>query len=380
MTWSLSAEERVSTAARVLRQNLGIRPGENVVIESWSHAVPWADAFVVAARKAGAHPLVLYESEPAFWDSIRGPSARTMGVLGRHELAVLETANAWVYLPGPFSGDPTTELSRQGVQVLDQWDDQWFRSAQRSGVRACRFELASTSEAEAAWFHVDLDAWRQELTRGATIDPPSLQRAARPIARLLARGRRITLSHPNGTRLDLGLRRVPPTVVDGRSTEASVRAGRIMTPIPAGEIVVALDERYAEGVFRSNRISRHYNGAFNGVRWSFHGGRLVDFEVTENAPIFEEKYRKGGPSRDRPALLSIGLNPELRDAPYYEDYQRGVVTLYVGRNADFGGRTRSPYRDFALLEGADVSVDGRKVVEGGALVPRGHRKVEERPS
>jgi leucyl aminopeptidase (aminopeptidase T) len=362
------AAEKARIAAGVLRRSLGVRPGENVVVETWTEALPWADAFVLETRRIGAHPLVIYESEPAFWDSVRRGVPRAMNSVGAHELAAVETTDAWVYMPGPNDRARLHDAPAPVRRVLDRWDEQWFRAARERGLRACRLEFTSTDEAAARFYGIDLQEWRRELIEGSRIDPKTFHREARNLVRRLRSGRRLSIQHPSGTRLDLGLQDRPVTVQDGRIDAADLQAGRTMAVLPGGAAFVALDERVAEGIYLSNRPSTHNRGTFRGARWTFHDGRLVEYEIGEGAEVFDSAHREAGRERDRPALLEIGLNPKIRNAPIWEDYQRGVVTVYVGRNDDFGGRTRGSYRDFALLEGADVSVDGHEIVRGGELV------------
>ena len=44
------------------------------------------------------------------------------------------------------------------------------------------------------------------------------------------------------------------------------------------------------------------------------------------------------------------------------------MTLCIGRNNEFGGRSSVGYREFALAEGADLLVDGQPRIHEGSLV------------
>ncbi len=81
--------------------------------------------------------------------------------------------------------------------------------------------------------------------------------------------------------------------------------------------------------------------------------------------MFADAFRSGGPGHDRPALLSIGLNPRIHLAPLQEDQGRGIISLFLGGNDEYGGRNRNQFHDCALLGGADVTVDGRAIVGSG---------------
>jgi leucyl aminopeptidase (aminopeptidase T) len=362
---SLGAAEMSALAARVLRRSLHVRASENVTIETWNRSLPWTDAFVVETRRLGARPLVLYESDSALWETAQGRLARGLGTLGNHELALLDASDAWVYLPGPSEWNRGRAGSAAVRRIIDQWDEQWFRAARRGGLRACRVEVAGVDQESGMAQGVDPAVFRRELVEGSNVDPETIRRAARGVARRLGRARRLTISHPNGTRLELGLRQRRVVVEDGTVSEEDLRAGRNMAVLPDGKLAVSLDEHVAEGVFCSNRPSRHFRGTFEDARWTFHSGHLVQHETGRGGEVFEETYQAAGRERDRPALLSIGLNPKIHDAPFYEEIGRGVVCFYIGCNNDFGGRTGGPYRDYALIEGAEVALDGRVVLHNG---------------
>ncbi len=363
-----SAEEVRALAAQILRQSLHLKARESVTIECWPHALGWADALVEEARRIGARPLVLYESESAFWDLLHHGAVQREGSLGRSERGAIEGSDAWVYLPGP-AGRPKgpAELAKFN-RILDEWDDAWFGLSQPNGIRACRVELAGATDATAAFYGVDLRTWRTELLDGSRIAPTAFRSIARPLVRRLERGRRLLITHPNGTHLELGLKNRAPTVQDGEVSPLDLQAGRMMTVLPSGVVIVALDERVGHGTLRSNRPSTHYRGTFEEAHWRFDSGRLVEHSAVRAPEVFESAFAEAGRERDRPALFSIGLNPKMHMAPLFEDYQAGVVTVYVGRNADYGGRSRGEYRDYALLEGADVTIDDRPVVRGGRIL------------
>jgi hypothetical protein len=51
-----------------------------------------------------------------------------------------------------------------------------------------------------------------------------------------------------------------------------------------------------------------------------------------------------------------------------EDQERGAVLLRLGGNRLSGGKNASPFSTWTAITGADVSIDGRPVVQSGALV------------
>jgi hypothetical protein len=137
---------------------------------------------------------------------------------------------------------------------------------------------------------------------------------------------------------------------------------------PSGVFSVGLDEGRAEGRFVGNRPSRHGRGTIDGFDWKFAGGELRAWTVRKGKSTFERRFDMAGNEKTLPAFLSIGLNPYIADAPYTEDQERGVVTLNIGFNDDFGGKTRGTFREYALLRGASVWIDDRQLLRAGRLL------------
>ena len=354
-------------ASGVLKRALRLHRGQSVLIETWTETLPAAEALFAEARRLGIRPMILYMPEGAFFESQRTASPSDANAIARPELTAIASCDAYVVLPGPDDFKRQETLPPANRQAIERRALVWNRALRLHSIPSVWLLAASASPFAARQYRVSLRAWEREALASSTVDPRRLRAEAAPFARALAHGRRVTITHPNGTHLALGLAGRRPVVDDGVVDAQDLADGRIWTVIPSGILWVPLDERVAEGQFLSNRPSRHRRGVIGDVRWTFRKGRLRSYRIGEGRSLFESLYRRAGAERDRVALLDIGLNPEIRSFPLAEDQARGVVTLYIGRNDDFGGRTRGTFREFAILAGADVSVDGRPILR------RGHR-------
>ena len=352
-------------ASSILTRSLRLRRGKSVIIETWPDNVPFAETVVVQARRLGIRPMVLYEGEAAFFETQRVAGVADAAAISTPELAALATTDAYLYLPGPADLLRWAQLPEARRSAIDRWMTTWNRTARDRAVRACYAYFGTPSERSAHEFGVDLDDWRRQTRAASSVDPAQFRRSARRIVQRLRSGRRVRITHPNGTELDLALAGRAPFVEDGSVDDDDLRRGHNWTVLPGGFVVVALDEKVADGKFVANRASAHYRGLNPGMRWTFRGGRLASYESDDPSGVFLASYRAAGRERDRPAILSVGLNPHLHRVPMQDDQVRGMVTLFIGSNDDVGGRTRGPYRDYALLEGADVQVDGHPIVTAG---------------
>ncbi|HEV8049376.1 MAG TPA: hypothetical protein VGP88_02155, partial [Thermoplasmata archaeon] len=373
MATTPDGDERLrSSARRILRDNLRVRPRERVTVEAWTESLPYANAFVLESLRLGARPLLLYQDEPTYWAAATEVSAKSLAALGDHRRAALERTDAFVTFFGPSDRERFHALPTAIRFRLGEYQDALYDAAARAGARAVQMAIGRVSPASARMYGVDAIAWRDELIDGTLLDPKLLSRRAAVVARRLATGRELTITHANGTDLRLRLRGRKPFVSDGTVRQPTSAGNWSLVTLPAGVVTVAVDERTAEGPFRANvRSSGGLSdtvGEFSGGAWTFEGGRLRQFEYAEGLEAFTQSYGRAKDGPDRPASVSIGLNERLDTAPLLEDQGLGTITMHLGRNDHVGGATRSGWWAWLFLRGGQLAVDGKPLVRDGKLV------------
>jgi leucyl aminopeptidase (aminopeptidase T) len=364
-----SFREADRLARQVLTVRLHLKPGENVTIETYPSALPWALGFVREARRLGARPLLHYEDERSYWAAVEEGRFDAIGQPGDHEWAALAKTDVYIYFWGPEDAARLETLPEATFGKLVAFNSKWYEVAQRAGVRGVRMGIARVTVPNARHWGVSLDAWRKEMVNAALLDPKQMVSNSRKLEKALERGHTARIRHPNGTDLTLALAGRKPRVDLGWVTAASrrVRFGS-MASVPDGCVYVAIDEATADGTLVSNRMSNLFGAPVRGGRWTFRGGRLVGQSYADGAASVREAYAKGGKGRDRPGMLEIGLNPCIRMSPGMEEGERGAVTAFVGNNVGYGGKTRSNFIAHLTVAEAELSIDGRTVVRGGRIV------------
>ncbi|HEV2449238.1 MAG TPA: hypothetical protein VGU43_02375 [Thermoplasmata archaeon] len=358
-------------AQRLLGTALRVRAGENVVVETWNHTLPYALACVLEARRRGAHPILHFEDEGLYWRSIdSAPSVARWATPGGHEWAALDRTHAYVFFPGP-ADRPRLRALPPGTRVgLTGFQDEWYRRARRARLRAVRSALGYASEAQAEHWGVSASTWRGQLLRGALDpEPEAVVRLGKLAARKLAKGRVLRITAPNGTDCSVKLRGRAPVVDDGVVGPEDLRTGQNMAVSPPGSVVVAIDERSADGLLIANRPSFLPTGRAEGGQWEFRQGRLVNSWFTEGQAAFDEAYQAAPKGKDQAGLFSIGINPALPPAtPQVEDQEEGAVTLAIGGNRAFGGSNRCPFLSWIVVGEATVAIDGMPLADRGKLL------------
>ena len=350
---------------------LRLRKGENLMVETWSHCLPYATACVVEARRIGAHPMLLLEDEEAYWTSLAPADGNNRwSQPGAHEWAALARADAYVFFPGPADRPRFRALPAEVRNDLVGYNSEWYRRARASHLRGVRSLLGYASDAQAARWGVPGPDWRRSLILGATeVDLPSLSKSAKGIAEKLRKGSTLRVTAPNGTDVRLTLRHRRPVVDDGVVTSDDVAAGHNMTVSPPGAVAVAPDERTSEGVAIANRPSFHPFGKVDGGEWEIVHGRLTQSRATDGQHEFDEAFQAAPKGHDVVSIFSLGINPKLGPGvPQVEDQEAGAVALGIGGNVEYGGTNHCPFVAWIVIGEATVAVDGKPLCDRGQLL------------
>lgn len=364
---------RRGLARNVLRNTLRLSRGENLLVETWSATMDWAESFVLEGRALGAKPMLVVEDEATYWESLREGVGSTMGRVGSHDWAALKASNAHVYLYGPFDTAAEERLPSAVVRRIEADDHEWFRIVAKYGIRSARWDLGRTSEISARRYGVNVDRWRQELVEAASVDPHGLRRDGLKIAHALKTGKELRITHPNGTDLRFRLAGRRPRLDDGMIDEEDVRSGNVFSVLPSGVVSATVDETWAEGTFVGDvtgvLLASGREVPLSGGHLEFRGGRLTKYAFETGQAEFRKEFVRATAGKARPALVSVGLNPGIHAIPLLFDQEKGVVTIAVGRNSYLGGATKTPrFTAYQSVRDASLSVDGDTLVDGGKFL------------
>lgn len=357
-------------ARSMIHGALRLRRGENLVVETWNHCLPYATACVLEARRIGAHPMMILEDEETYWMSVDQAPGGRWSHPGSHEWAALAKANAYVFFPGPADRPRFRALPTESRTELVSYNSEWYRRARSGRLRGVRSILGYASDAQAVRWGVSGPEWRRSLIVGAVeADLGGMAKAARTVAAKLQKGSTLRITAPNGTDVRLTLRHRRPEIDDGVVTPEDVKTGHNMTASPPGAVIVAVDERTAEGIAIANRPSYLPFGRVEGGEWEFVHGRLTQSRAADGHHEFDEAYQAAPKGRDVVGIFSIGLNPKLGPGvPQVEDQEAGAVTLCVGGNASYGGKNHCPFLAWIVIGEATVAVDEKPVCDRGQLL------------
>jgi leucyl aminopeptidase (aminopeptidase T) len=356
-----SPDPAVSKLAKsILQKNVRLKAGERVTIEAWPHTLPYAVALAREARRIRAQPIILYEDEASYWDSIEGGEARLLGTAPGHEWAALAKTDVYIHMWGPGDRARLNTLPPKQAESLFSFNDNWYAVARKAGLRGLRLELGRPYPPLADAYGVDEQTWKDQVAAASLVDPSALAKRAAALVRPLQSGKRLRVRHSNGTDLTVGLAHYPVRTYDGRPRVGDRgRPYDLLANVPSGAIRVALDEKVADGTLVGNRTCYYEDGVAREPTFEFSGGKLTTARFASGGERFDKPFAKAGKGRDQPGFLAIGLNPQLHDTPQLEDIEAGATMVSVGGNRNLGGKNAAQFFGWAIVAGASLEIDGK---------------------
>lgn len=357
-------------ARNLVTKYLKVRAGEHAIVESWDHTLPMARAMVDELRRAGGRVLFFHEDEEAWWRAIDRKQSKLLGHVNAPEWAALKAADVYVMFWGPGDTDRLERMPERTFEQALDWNSFWYEAAREAGLRGGRMTAGFVTEGRARKWGLNAAQWEERMLRACLVDPDEMARSGARLAKALAQGTRVRITHPNGTDLELGLGRKPPRTMVGQPrpwTKGASPTG-MLEQLPAGRVDIALDSRTAEGTFRANRRTNIWWTSHTGGTLTFTHGTLTAFAFDEGGVDFAREFKRGTAGKDRTGALTVGLNPAASDVPNLETIECGSAALTLGRNGHLGGVNRSNFMSWVVLAGAEIAVDGTPVVRGGRIL------------
>jgi len=371
-TAALAQSSDLQAVARNLVQAGMVKTGDKVLITGSVRDEALLENIAVETMKAGGQPLISvtsdklmrrsYDEVPASYDTL--PQSLNLALTNTFDVQIaLDVGEPSGVLAGvPQSRqaarakafDPVTQAFLQrNVRFVNLGNGQYPTATLSRTLGVPQAELAS-----AFW-------------KGAGVSPQALRTNGEAVRAKFAGARQITLTHPNGTDLTFAVDAARGFVSDGAITPEKLKQGGAAanTWLPAGELLLPASPGTAEGKLVVDKI-RWEGQEIRGLTLTYTKGRLTAMTATSNIDSLKARYDAAAGGKDQFAYIDIGLNPETKlpvGTGHVVWTAPGAVTVGLGDNRGFGGTNASDFGLATQIGGATVKVDGKAVVENGAL-------------
>lgn len=361
-----------SVAEKVVSQSAGVKQGDLVLIFGSDEDLPLVEDIAVEVRKRGASPLVsvgsngltrrLYDEVPAKFDS--QTPAMMMQLGGIVDVIIMTEAGEGRTLQGVAperiaargkAFAPVTELMR------------------KRGVRSVALGNGLYPSAERAErFGISREALADMMYGGVDADYEALQASGQQVRKVLAAGKELRITNPNGTDFKVGISGRPIMVNDGIISAEDRKKGGAATSVwlPAGEVYLTPVPGTGEGTVVADQF--FFQGKpIEALRLVFKAGKLTSMTAKDGLEPLQAAYDAAGPGKDVLGAIDIGINPGIKSperSPVHVWGKAGTVTVTVGSNTWAGGDNQVSFSLDAYSPGSTLTVDGRPLVQDGRLV------------
>jgi aminopeptidase len=361
-----------SAAEKVVAQSAGVKQGDLVLVFGNSEDLPFLEDIAIEVRKRGGDPLVtvnseqmrrrLYDEVPAKYDSqAPGMLLKLAGVID----VMIYTENGE---GRTLSGVPPERVAAQGKAFTPV-----ITLLQKRGVRSVALGNGLYPSAEhAEQFGVSRDQLAAMMYGGVDTDYPALQATGQQVRNVLAGGKQLHITNPNGTDLKVGISGRPVTVNDGIISAEDRKKGGAATSVylPAGEVYLTPVPGTAEGTMVVDQD--FFQGKpIKALRLEFKAGKLTSMTAKEGLEPLKASYDAADAGKDQLSLIDIGINPAIKSpegSPAHVWSKAGTITVLLGNNIWAGGDNQTSFGMAAHAPGSTAAVDGKAIVQDGKLV------------
>lgn len=355
-------------AEQIITKNLRIRARDQVLITSWEHTIPLAEALAVACYRVGAKPDLRLFTDGLYRQVLSEMPDEVLRLVPTPLLAAYDHFSATIELSGPK--DPAVFEGSSPARMAAMYDaDRPIEDkARERKIRGAWIMTGNTPE-RARQYGIDHRAWGDFISEALSVDPSELASVGQQLANVLRGGKRVRITG-SGTDLTVNLIGRQPQVKDGIVDEQDLAIGNRLVFLPTGYVGVAPDESSANGTI-TFPFAALWGKVVRDLQWTFANGRLTAFSARENEGTFRTFFESATGDKDRLGSLGIGINPRAKalNAGGLTDWLvEGAFTVLIGKNKEWRGELESSLSWFATITGPRVEIDGRVVAENGRVL------------
>jgi aminopeptidase len=369
---STSARNYRSVAEKVVAQSAAVKQGDLVLISGTDDDLPLLEDIAVEVRKRGASPLVsvgteqlrrrLYDEVPSQYDSQTPAMINKLAAVV--DVVILTESDEGRTLQGV----PPARIAAQATAFAPV-----AQLMRKRGIRTVALGNGLYPNAERAeQFGISREELANLMYGGVDADYSDLQATGQGVRKLLAAGKELRITNPNGTDFRVAISGRPITVNDGIISEDDRKKGGAATSVwlPAGEVYLTPVPGTGDGIVVADKF--FYQGKpIEALRLEFKGGRLTAMTAKNGLEPLQAAYDAAGPGKDVLGVIDIGINPAIKSperSPLHVWGKAGTVTVMVGNNTWAGGDNDVSFGLPAYSPGSTVTVDGKPLVQDGKLV------------
>lgn len=351
----------LSQLATRIVQAINVQPGELIQIREGTGRFDIVQEIALAVELLGATPA--FELLPARYLERLWNEAPLDYLAGwdQHRMGGMEQYHRVIRLAG---ADPEIGGVRQ--EGFEAWLGAVDRLTQREEARRLPYLVAAIPTAErAAQAGMTLAELEAILLPALTATVDELRQTVAPVLAAV-QGQLFTIHSGQGHELTLHHGDRLWRDDDGQLDDEDWARGAFVLNLPSGDIYTTVVEEATTGSLWLD----HAAGAVD-VTLHFAEGRIVEIEAASGADELQALFARHTGEPRRISHIGIGLNPYLHQPVGWtlvDEHIYGQLYFALGENRYMGGENESSLNMDFVIPKATLLVDGKTVVNQGALV------------
>ncbi|MHC4414524.1 MAG: aminopeptidase [Planctomycetota bacterium] len=367
------ALDTAKIADTLVNTSSNIRYGELVLINGGTRDQQLLEDIAVEVRKLGAHPLISIESDRLTRKMVEEVDQRYDAQEPALALRMAEIVDAIITVdhseqPDLLADVPAARLSRQA----EAFRPVYGKILERGVLYVHLGNGLYPTKALARQFEISESELSKIFWNAVMVDYDRLQAVGGRVKNILAAGREVRITAPNGTDLTVDVTKRPVFVSDGVISSEDRYAGgpACQVWLPAGEVYVTPVPGTADGTFVADTY--FFEGELiEGLKLEFEDGKLSSMTAKSDISALKERFEAAPAGREVFSALDIGVNANLQipaRSRMVTWMGAGTISLGIGGNTWAGGSNEVPYNLFGHLVNGTLTVDGRKLIDQGKLI------------
>lgn len=290
-------DPRIETLARnLITYSVDLQKGEKVLIENFGLQRELVTALVQEAYRAGGLPFVLLKDHQVDRSLLMGANEEQLTMIATYEAQVMSEMDAYI---GLRAGDNISELSDVPGEKLALHGKTVGTKVHRE-IRVPKTKwvvLRYPSPSMAQLANTSTEAFENFYFDVCNLNYSKMDKAMDALVTLLDRTDKVQIKGP-GTDLTFSVKGIPSVKCAG------------LRNIPDGEVYTAPVRDSIKGTITYNTPSPYQGFTFEGIRFTFENGKIVDATANDKERITEILNTDEGARYI--GEFAIGVNPFIK--------------------------------------------------------------------
>lgn len=293
-------QRMITLAENLATYSLDLKPGERVWIESRGFPVlEMVKEMITQVARKGAVPFWYYNDDSLTRRWLLDCTEDQIKKFAEFQLSMMKMSDAFVSFRG---GDNAFDLGDVPEEKMKQYMNLYYKPVHlEQRVKHTKWvvlryptnsfaQLAQTSQEGFEDFYFDV----------CNLDYAKMSKAMDPLCELMSKTDKVRLVGP-GTDLSFSIKGIPNRKCDGKLN------------VPDGEVYTAPVRDSVNGHIIYNTPSLHDGVMYDGIRFEFENGKIIDAKATVN----QEKMNKVLDTDEGARYVgefAIGINPSIKQS------------------------------------------------------------------